>query len=162
MWEITDDELVRLKCQQLFVPLIYSEIVGRILDKWPNAEEKLREFGRRIANGILTIWKPKNVSSVKSIASECYLYLLKQKPPIKVEKDGMTLVLKDENCILCWEVQTQGKLHYCAPYGSLLETFVNYCRENKNPKLPKIWVETTKSKAMGDNYCEHVIHIIED
>ncbi|MHA1230360.1 MAG: hypothetical protein ACTSRP_28055 [Candidatus Helarchaeota archaeon] len=157
---LSDEELIQLKCQQIFVPLIYSEIVGRILDRWPDsAEEKLREFGRRVAKGILKIWEPKG-KTIKSIAEESHKFLLKQKPPIKMQKDGHTLVLKDRNCVLCWEVQA-AKIHYCTPYGSLLETFVNHCRE-KNPKLPKIWVETTKSRAMGDKYCEHVIHILEE
>ncbi|MHA1312156.1 MAG: hypothetical protein ACTSQO_14675 [Candidatus Helarchaeota archaeon] len=161
MWEITEEELLRLKCQQLFVPLIYSEVVARIIDRWPdNVEKKLREFGRRIGKGILSMWIPKNTDSVKSIVQETYKFLLKQKAPVEMKKDGRTLILRDKKCILCWEV-TNANFHYCTPYGSLLETFVNKCRET-NPKLPKIWVETTKSRAKGDNYCEHVIHILEE
>ena len=160
MWELPDSELLKMKCQKIFVPLIYAEIVVKIIEKWDNPEEKLREFGKRIGNGILTVWYPKKANSIKKIAQETYKFLLKQEPPIKMEKDGKTLILKDENCVLCWNVQAGG-LHYCTPYGSLLETIINYCR-NKNPKLPKVRIETTKSKAMGNKYCEHVIHILEE
>jgi len=162
MWDISDEELVKAKCAKIFIPLIYAEIVAQIVHKWgiDEATEKLKAFGRRIASGILKVWSPKNISSIKDIAQESYKYLLKQKPPIEVQKDGRAIVLKDSDCVLCWNVQASG-LNYCTPYGSLLENIINYCR-TKNPKLPKIWVETTKSRAMGFDYCEHVIHIKEE
>lgn len=160
MWRLSDAELINLKCQKLFVPLIYAELIAKIIDKWGDkAEERLREFGRNIGEGILKVWQPENTKSIKKIMQETYKFLLKQKPPIEMEKDGRTLIIKDEDCVLCWNVQA-GDIHYCTPYGSLLETVVNFCREKKNPDLPKIWVETTKSKAMGSDYCEHVIHFI--
>jgi predicted hydrocarbon binding protein len=141
-----------MKTQEIFIPVIYTGTVARVIQKLGDkAPEILKELGIRMAETILKIWKPKK-NSTEGIVQEIYKEILLKKPQIEKQAGGTRLIVKDEDCVLCWNVQA--KIHYCIPIGVILETVINKYSQDK------VQVETTKSKAMGADQCEHVINVI--
>lgn len=141
-----------MKTQEIFVPVVYTGTVAKVIQKLGDkAPDVLKELGRRMAETILKIWAPKK-NSTEAIVQEIYKQILLKKPIIEKQAGGTRLIVKDEDCVLCWNVVAN--IHYCIPIGVILETVINKYSQDK------VQVETLKSKAMGADHCEHVINVI--
>ncbi|MBD3227326.1 MAG: hypothetical protein GF329_03985 [Candidatus Lokiarchaeota archaeon] len=148
---------MNLKTQEIFVPVIYTGTVAKLIQNLgiEKTIEKLEQLGRNMGDTILKIWKPES-RDIEKIIKESYKQILLKEPNIETQSDGKIYIVRDEDCILCWNVEAE--IHYCIPIGKMLEKIINYCSEIHS-NIPRVNVETTKSKAKGFDFCEHIINL---
>ena len=154
--ELTRDELMKIKNQQAFIPIIYSEMVVLLKRKYGNeyAMKRLREMGRRIADGILKHWHPKNTKTIPDIVKEAYKTFVYGK--VEVEEILDKFVIHDENCPLCYMDITDSDIPFCTVFSAMIEVLINSSRQ-WNPRLPEVECVTIASRSMGASLCEHSI-----
>lgn len=157
--ELSRKELMKIKNQEAFIPIIYSEVVGLLKSKYgiENTTKKLKEMGHRLAEGILIYWTPKKVKKIPEIVMECYKFFLYRKCSVKAVLDKYWV--RDRNCPVCYFDISDSEIPCCIVIAGLIERLINRLRE-RNPKLPEVKVSTVSSRSMGTNYCEHVIEIL--
>lgn len=155
--ELSRKELIKIKNQEAFIPIIYSHIVGLLKNKYGNERtlKRLREMGYKLAEGILKYWTPKNIGSISSIIKETYQFMLYRNIHIK---EGVQIHVRDFNCPVCAFDIADSDIPFCIVISALIENIVNLLRV-KNPKLPKIECKPLVSRSMGAPYCEHLIEI---
>ena len=156
--ELSRAELLKIKNQEAFIPIIYSHIVGLLKTKYGNEKtlSRLREMGYKLAEGLLTHWTPKNIGSVSSIIKETYRFMLYR--DIHVKEGVHEINVRDFNCPVCYFDIADSDIPFCVVISALIEGLINSLR-TKNPKLPKIECKPLVSRSMGAPYCEHLIQI---
>ncbi len=156
--ELTREELLKIKNQEAFIPIIYSEIVGLLKQKYgiEYTIKRLREMGHRLAEGLLNYWKPKNTKSIPDIVKETYRFLLYRKIEIDEKKDLGRIIIRDENCPVCYMDVSDSDIPFCIVIGAMIEGMVNQLRKWIT-RLPEVSCETVASRSMGADHCEHVI-----
>ena len=154
--ELDRKELLKIKNQEAFIPIIYSEIVVILKNKYGNEYtlERLREMGHRLAEGILKNWTPPKIKSIPDIIKETYKMFLYRN--ISVKRGFDRLYVRDRNCPLCYFDISDSDIPFCIVIDGLIEHLVNLLRD-KNPNLPEIKCENVASRSMGAKFCEHAI-----
>lgn len=158
--ELSRKELLKIKNQEAFIPIIYAHIVGLIKAKYgiERTMIRLKEMGYRLADGLLKSWTPSNVGSVKEILKEAYKFLLYRN--IHVREGALEINVRDFNCPVCSYDIADSDIPFCIVISGLIEQMILSLRA-RNPKLPKIECSTLASRSMGAPYCEHLIKIIK-
>ncbi|MDD1778442.1 MAG: hypothetical protein LUQ65_09775 [Candidatus Helarchaeota archaeon] len=156
--ELSRAELLKIKNQEAFIPIIYAHIVGLIKAKYGNERTmaRLREMGHNLAEGLLKYWSPSNIGSVRDIIRETYKFMLYRN--IHVKEGPQEINIRDFNCPVCYFDIANSDIPFCIVISGLIEHLVNLLR-TKNPKLPKIECNPLASRSMGAPYCEHIIKI---
>lgn len=156
--ELSRAELLTIKNQEAFIPIIYAHIVGLIKAKYGNERTlaRLREMGHKLAEGLLKYWSPSNIGSVRDIIRETYKFMLYRN--IHVKEGPHEINIRDFNCPVCYFDIADSDIPFCIVISGLIEQLVNMLRA-KNPKLPKIECNPLASRSMGAPYCEHIIKI---
>lgn len=154
--ELTRDELLKIKNQEAFIPIIYSEIVVLLKNKYGNdyALKRLRKMGHLLAEGIIKQWKPRKINSIQEIIVETYKVFLYRK--LKTKKVLDKIYVRDENCPVCYFNVSDSDIPFCIVISGLIERMINLLR-NFNPKLPEISVDNISSRSMGKDLCIHAI-----
>ncbi len=154
--ELTREDLLKIKNQEAFIPIIYSEIVSLLKTKYGNeyTMKRLREMGHRLAEGLLKYWKPTKVKSIPDIIKETYQQFFYRKIEVKEVLDK--IIVRDKNCPVCYLDVTDSDIPFCIVIGAVIEGIINGLRKWL-PKLPEIQCETVASRSMGAEVCEHVV-----
>jgi len=156
--ELSREELLKIKNQEAFIPIIYAHIVGLIKVKYGNERtmDRLREMGHKLGEGLLKYWSPSNIGSIRDIIKETYKFMFYRN--IHVKEGPHEINIRDFNCPVCSYDITDPDIPFCIVISGLIEQLVNSLRA-KNPKLPKIECNPLASRSMGSPYCEHLIVI---
>jgi len=156
--ELSRDELLKIKNQEAFIPIIYSHIVGLLKTRYGSEEtlKRLREMGYKLAEGILNHWIPKNIGSIQAILKETYKFMLYRN--LHIREKGREIRVRDFNCPVCYFDIADSDIPFCIVISALIERLI-YLLRSKNPKLPQIECKTLMSRSMGALYCEHIIEI---
>ena len=154
--ELTRDELLKIKNQEAFIPIIYSEIVVLLKNKYGNdyTLQRLRKMGHMLADGILKHWTPHKIRSVQDIIEETYQVFLYR--GLKTKKVLDKIYVRDENCPVCYFNVSDSDIPFCIVISGLIERIINNLRKY-NPKLPEISVDNISSRSMGKDLCIHAI-----
>ncbi len=157
--ELTRDELLKIKNQEAFIPIIYSEIVVLLKNKYGNeyTEKRLKEMGYRLADGVLRHWRPEKISSIQEIIVETYKTFLYRKLSTKKVLDK--IYVRDDNCPVCYFDISDSDIPFCIVISGLIERLINQLRR-LNPKLPEIHVDNISSRSMGKDLCIHAVSFI--
>ncbi|MHA1893352.1 MAG: hypothetical protein ACTSX4_02500 [Candidatus Helarchaeota archaeon] len=166
---LTREEIIHKKYSAAIIPIIYGQMVPKILRKYGGDEQKtreiLKEFGKKLGRQITQYWTPKKKKDIPTILKQTYRFFLKRKlKNLEVIEKEKKWIMVDDTCIMCWEGidSSQNKVHYCTPMSGVIEAFVNEIRKKKEfSHIPKIKCETIESKARGDEFCKHEISVVE-
>ncbi len=155
--ELTRSELMKIKNQEAFIPIIYSEIVSLLKQKYGNEYtiKRIREMGHRLSDGLLKYWKPKN-TKVPDIVKEAYKTFVYR--DIKVDKSLEQWIIRDEHCPICYLDISDSDIAFCTVFSAMIEGLINGLRKWL-PKLPQIECTTIASRSMGAELCEHAITV---
>lgn len=165
---LTIDEWLKKSSNASIIPIFYSQLIPRLLNKYGNDEQKvkedLKEFGRRIIIQFFRYWTPKKKDLV-GFMKETYRFIQKRrlKRIIEVEK-GKKWLVKDTDCLMCWMgIEEFGDIHYCMPMAGIFEGGINHLRVTHPSFLhfPKVRAETIMSRTHGDDFCQHEITVVE-
>ena len=91
--------------------------------------------------------------------------LMKEKYGVKGAKDALPertetgLIIIDKNCPICWEGVVEKDIPYCCILDGFFEKYISIANDEEYP-IPKAQMRATKSKAMGDPHCEHLLTIL--
>lgn len=156
--ELSREELMKIKNQEAFIPIIYSEIVSILKTRFGNdyTLQRLREMGHKLANGLLKYWKPKNIKSIPDIIIETYKSFLYRK--LKVKKVLDKIYVHDQQCPVCYLDISDSDIPFCIVISGLIEGLINGLRKF-NPRLPEVKCDTIASRSMGAGACVHAIEV---
>ena len=154
--ELTREELMKIKNQEAFIPIIYSEVVGLLKQKYgvEYAFKRIREMGHRLSEGLLKYWKPKNIKSIPDIIKEAYLTFIYRK--VEVKEILNKVVIRDKACPVCYLDVSDSDIPFCTVFSAMIEGLVNGLRRWL-PKIPEIRCNTIASRSMGAELCEHEV-----
>jgi predicted hydrocarbon binding protein len=157
--ELSRNELLKIKNQEAFIQIIYSEIVILLKNKYgiEYTVQRLRQMGYKLAEGILKYWTPSHIKSIPEILIDTYKFMLFRK--LSVTRVLDKIIVRDRNCPVCYFDITDSDVPFCVVISGLIERLNSLLRE-RNPRLPEIKCQTTLSRSMGAKYCEHVIEYI--
>ena len=165
--KLTREDMIKRKYSAAIIPIIYGQMVPKILKKHGGDEQKtkdiLKTFGKRLGSQIILYWVPKK-KDIPSILKETYRFILKKKlKKLEIIEKEKKWIMVDDSCIMCWEgIEEFGNIHYCTPMSGVIEALLNALREKSEySHLPKVSVNTIESKAHGDKMCKHEIKVVE-
>jgi len=157
---VSRKDLLNEKVQTMLLQTVYPEIVTYLKDKLSKEGtiQVLRNMGKNVAKTISKEWIP-NGKNLKEMVKEVFEFLFDNKAvKFKNDEEGNLLII-DPECRLCTEGLEVSDINYCEIISSALEGFVNIARETCLT-LPKVNINTVRSKASGAKNCEHVIKIL--
>ncbi|MHA1264678.1 MAG: hypothetical protein ACTSRS_05505 [Candidatus Helarchaeota archaeon] len=154
--ELKREDLMKIKNQEAFIPIIYSEIVSLLIGRYGQeyAMKRMKEMGYKLAEGLIKYWIPKKIDSIEHIIKETYKFFLYRNIEIKQVLDK--IYVRDKECPVCYLDITDAEIPFCIVISGMIERLINLLRE-KNPKLPLITCENISSRSMGKDICIHVI-----
>ena len=157
--ELSRVELAEMKVHNTLFTTFYVQIVSLMKEKYGivGAIDSLRKIGEGVAYTMYKYKKPVKTSSLKKIISEIssigFYY------SVKITEDVGGLLIIDKNCPICWEGVVEKEIPYCAIIDGFLEKYLALTRE-EYMLIPEVQVRVGKSKATGDEYCEHRVILI--
>ncbi|MHA1299353.1 MAG: hypothetical protein ACTSO9_07965 [Candidatus Helarchaeota archaeon] len=152
--------MVKEKVQTLLLQCVYPEIVS-FLKKNMETEDLiqiLRDVGTTCAKTIAEYWRPGG-KTVQDMIKNIFSFIFDNKSVKIIKTESGKLRLIDQECRLCWENLEEQDINYCFTISSFIEELINSTRESY-VFLPKIKVNTIKSKATGAEHCEHIVEFI--
>lgn len=160
MSKVLRKDILKKKAQTILLQAVYPAIVTFLKTNYTNEDiiGILKRIGSHSAFTMIKEWKPKGKSIEKVVKEIFKVVFNNKKVKIKKDKQGNYKII-DRACRLCWEAIEEKEIHYCVIASSFIEQFVNF--KSEIYFLPKIKVETVKSKAAGDKHCEHYMEIVE-
>lgn len=157
--ELTREELMKIKNQEAFIPIIYSEIVSLLLNKYGKdyTLERLRKMGHKLAEGLLKYWSPEKIDSIADIIKDTYKLFLYRNIEVKQVLDKV--YVRDAECPVCYLGISDAEIPFCIVIDGMIEHLINLLKK-RNIKLPTVKCENVSSRSMGKDLCVHVISFI--
>jgi CRISPR/Cas system-associated protein Cas10 (large subunit of type III CRISPR-Cas system) len=159
--ELSREDMLKVKFSRALLPIIYNYLVPKIKEKWGLEQgiERLKDFGRKLMNDILSYWIPRG-KTVPEVIQKVYEFIFYRKlddvKEFKNEKPRRWIVY-DKKCPLCWEGTEVPEIHFCVALAGAIESLLNKLHELGYKNIPKAVVNTLTSKARGDPICSHEI-----
>jgi predicted hydrocarbon binding protein len=156
--ELSRTELLKIKNQEALIPIIYSEIVSLLKQRFDKEYiiNRLREMGDRLAEGLLKHWVPKQTKTIPKILNDIYKMLFYRK--ISVTKAMGQYIVRDKQCPVCYLEISDSDIPFCIVLSAAIQGIINRLHE-QHPNLPEVECTTIASRSMGAKFCEHAIKI---
>ena len=147
----------------LLIKMYYPNVIT-FLVKQVGAEEarkRLYQVGQQVGRELLRIRKPKT-TDIKKMISGFFKFMWNTTKNIKIkkikEKDRLIYRITDNKCGICDpETAIEGVDVPCVSVDGYLDACLEYI--SKTTPIPAYKIQTLKSVATGDEYCEHQIEI---
>ncbi|MHA1264758.1 MAG: hypothetical protein ACTSRS_05930 [Candidatus Helarchaeota archaeon] len=154
--ELSRTELAEMKVHNTLFTTFYVQIVSLLKERYGvvGAINALRQIGEGVAVTMYQYKRPSKTHSLKKVINEISQFGFYYTLNIKVEPDGLRLI--DKDCPICWEGVIEKDIPYCCIIDGFLERYLILFQEEYGT-IPRIQVRVRKSKAMGDEYCEHFV-----
>ena len=155
--ELSRVELAEMKVHNTLFTTFYVQIVAMLKKKYgpEGATNRLRLMGEGCAETVYKYKKPAKTGDIKKLINEILDFSFYHTVDFKKNKDG-SISFIDKNCIVCWEGVLERDVPYCAIVDGYVEKYLALIRE-EHQLIPKVEVRVVKSKATGDEYCEHIL-----
>ena len=157
--ELSRAELADMKVHNTLFTTFYVQIVSLLKQTYGivGAIDALRQIGEGVAWTMYSFKPPTKTSNLKKMLNEVsqlgFFYTA------DIKKDGENLTIVDKNCPICWEGVVEKDVPYCCIIDGFLERYVLLAAEEYG-LLPKVQIRVRKSKATGDEYCEHYVKVL--
>jgi predicted hydrocarbon binding protein len=154
--EISRAELADLKVHNTLFTTFYVQIVSLLKENYGvgGAINALREIGEGVAFSMWNFKKPKKTNSLKKIISEVSNFGFYKAVSYETREDGLLVI--DKDCSICWEGVLEKDIPYCCIIDGFLEKYLLLAFD-EDYDIPKVQVRVIKSKATGDEQCEHLV-----
>lgn len=156
--ELSRLELADMKVHNTLFTTFYVQIVSLMKQQYGTeaAIVALRQIGEGVAQTMYKYKKPSKGNLKRTIAeiSEFGFFYV---PDIKKVENGYIII--DKNCPICWEGIVEKDVPYCCIIDGFLERYIVLINDEYG-LLPLVQVRVTKSRATGDQYCEHHVTML--
>jgi len=152
----------RIFVGNLLIKMYYPNVIAFLSKKVGFEEAKGRVFriGQESARDMLKVTAPK-IKNIKTMVEYWFKLMWHAKPSkikVKKEKDKTIYEIIDKKCGVCDpETELEGVKMPCISISGYLDACMEYI--SKISDIGSYKVQTVKSVAMGDSYCEHHIEI---
>ena len=154
-------DMVDLKVHNKLFTTFYVQIVSLMKEKYgvEGAKDALREIGEGVATTMWKYVKPAKAQSktLENIIEEIFGVSFYYTVEFKRTETGLIII--DKNCLICWEGVVEKDIPYCCILDGFFEKYISIANDEEYP-IPKVQMRATKSKAMGDPHCEHLLTIL--
>ncbi|MHA1277570.1 MAG: hypothetical protein ACTSRC_03180 [Candidatus Helarchaeota archaeon] len=159
--ELSRVELVDMKVHNTLFTAFYVQIVSLMKEKYgvEGAKDALRQLGEGVALTMFEYRKPVKSKSLKKIINDIADFGFYYSVQFENLKDQEGFLIIDNNCPVCWAGIVEKDVPYCCIVDGFLEQYLILAHE-KGYQIPKVRIRATKSKATGDEYCEHMVEIL--
>jgi predicted hydrocarbon binding protein len=121
------------------------------------AIQALREIGYGCAETLWKYKKPERTKSLPKLINDTVNIAFYYDVVVKKREDGLLII--DKNCPICWEGVVEKDIPYCCIVDGFLERYFVFAHEEYG--TPRAQVHAVKSKATGDEQCEHLCIILD-
>jgi predicted hydrocarbon binding protein len=159
--ELSRVELVDMKVHNTLFTTFYVQIVSLMKEKYgvEGTKEALRRLGEGVALTMFDYREPVKSKSLKKIINDIADFGFYYSVKFEDIKGSDNFLIVDKNCPVCWEGIVEKDVPYCCIVDGFLEQYLNLAHDH-GWDIPKVRIRVSKSKATGDDYCEHLVEIL--